>query len=274
MSKYIKRALLLGSIFVLTGASGSTELAPETLRISPPAPYGENPRWNKYEEDSVHVYKSYFRTEYFVMIYIKFSESEGEKGLAVRHAYFKSPNDLAPSPALLQCAIQHLAPNRKPPFSTSVCTPATSTTERPWKCPGGPIFENFECFKFGAPTRVYALIDNADVVFNENIPLSFTPFRANVNFGDLEDPKLPEAKDIMAANRSFYNARIIPFIIPDREILYFENHFNGKDGKPIPTLSKEETEYSINFNLHICGTQPCIPMIIDPGSGNGLGYPP
>lgn len=148
---------------------------------------------------------------------------------------------------------------------------------------------NFENFSFGHRTRIYILIDNDNVKFDDRKDtqndaegvyrnlLRFTKFR--VDTGKIQkDGKFQLVP--ASANHAFFDATLVRLDgFPNRELLRVDNHYTDKNGKPIkadPNVPDSHQLYSINFNLlwttkDTSGKPPVtrkIPMVIDPDGGN------
>ncbi len=111
---------------------------------------------------------------------------------------------------------------------------------------------------FGSERKIYIHVINPT--------LTFVPKRA-IRFTKYGSDGVKKEK-----NKSFYNARIISMTAGLGPLLYVENYFrNESGGSNGPT----DRMYSMNFLLDMAtpagGT---IPLIIDPGTGNGGAWRP
>lgn len=245
--------------------------------MGPPFPHGDNPTF--------HHVPVPFAPQYYAVVYLKLDNAR----LIARHAYFAgtSPNDKD-----LTCAINGLHDEK---FATgSECKPIeykkpsdlNDITSK--SCPNiGEIFKDFDCFLFGNQSEIFVYIDDDQIDFYGKVPISFTHAPADADFGADITPTLQNSANIQDFNKSFYGAVVKTRNIngKGRSVLSLKNYFVDRNYQPI-TKKEQNQKYSINFNLRICRyNSTCsaldlqdlaktIPMIIDPGSGNGLGYPP
>lgn len=136
-------------------------------------------------------------------------------------------------------------------------------------------------FHFSMPARIYVVLHNDGLEFNNVWPILFTRFGSK-SLDQAEQDMWVE----MAKNKSFYNAGVgkVDGVNPyyrDR-ILYVENHYrdvNGCSMKPgeKDSLPEKNPEYSMNLNLklRIAGAEGyMLPIVFDPDTGNGSGAPP
>ncbi len=129
---------------------------------------------------------------------------------------------------------------------------------------------NFENWGFGSSRRVYIYVDNPTVRFAKLDPLTFKSQSSLA----LIDEEASRARKINP-NKSFYGAKSDDKFARG-SLLYFENYFRTPDGKPIPVPATDKQYYSLSFNLLMdmqTGTKP-LPVIVDPDTGNGMGWPP
>lgn len=249
--KYFAWSALFGAI-LLAGGYTIYKLANPTVMKGVPDTYGQDPK----PPSNIAA----FKPKFFTVIYLKFRD-QGESGslFIAKHAYFKTAGDLDK----LECAITYLR------------TDGSSINDCGLFKKNG-IRYNFDQLDFGAPQRIYAFIDNQDVQFRENIPISFTPF------GPFDDPYSggPRTRN---ENKSFDNAKVQKLGDSQSVGLYVENHFKDIDGNPMK-LGSRKTKYSINFNVVVCrktgvtcnfhNPKEVIPIAIDPDTGNGWGNEP
>ncbi len=292
---------LLYTIFAFNNANHLRASELETINSASPSltvtglysGYGCNPRKSAAEcliiERDENKLKD-FNPKFFAVIYLKFKKSSKGEFIA-RHAYFHINSNIktdkagdntkgkSPPVALdnLKCAVKFLKKNKPDREMCGVFTPKKGSKYK-------SIRYGFEGLKFGSKQKIYIVIDNANIKFNDDTPLSFTPFGAFDDPYNLH-PCIPNNScdvnsGVKAPNLSFFNAR--PSNIDGIQGLYVENYFYNWDGKPM-TENDKDVDYSINFNLFICKDKvinctfqrdEVIPIIIDPDTGNGWGNNP
>ena len=213
-----------------------------------------------------------FSPKYLCAVYIRF-EASGQ--MIVRHGYF----DLA-------TITTDMSQERIAAKLLKSAADAKSTED--WKSVQyGDIRKevNFENFSFGHPARLFLLIDNDYVKFDDRKDadevyrnlLRFTQFRVDTG-QEKRDGKFELVK--ANENYAFFDATLIEMEeFPNRKLLRLDNHYTDKNGKPIkavPTNPVTHHRYSINFNLLWTTGDPSgkppsvkvIPMVIDPDGGN------
>jgi hypothetical protein len=111
---------------------------------------------------------------------------------------------------------------------------------------------------FGSERKIYVYVINPT--------LSFVPTRG-IRFTKYGSDGVKKDK-----NKSFYNARIISMTAGLGPLLYVENYYRDETGGPNgPT----DRMYSMNFLLNMATPAGgYIPLIIDPGTGNGGAWRP
>lgn len=205
--------------------------------------------------------------QYYAVAYVKFQSgsnlSENPQTVA-RHGYFLVSN-FSSSPFDIDKAID-VVKNGFDPTNTS----PEYKNYKPYK---EKIYQNFAEFKFWNKQKLYVYLDNSNVSFNLNTPLSFTKFgfRDNIAVG------VPATKH---PNYTFYNA----IVKNNDKLLVVDNLFLDESGSMFPKGSMKITRLSINFNLLMCKSTSAscnystsggvIPIVIDPDTGNGLGNRP
>jgi len=224
-----------------------------------PQLYGDDPKMGQVS-GNVRFYK---------VLYLKFgSTATGEPNLTIRHASFdtsQQADNLAGAIAVLR----------------------RGSAQAGEPTPKGRIFTDFDGFKFRSPQRVYIVIDNKNVGFQNETPISFTPYGANEAVAKPDHSAAAYSRD---PNYSFYNLKPVAVTVGTESlrVISFENLFRDRQGTNIPENphgnSVEKSVYSLNINLNICKfTMPncnlndrnqVVPMVIDPDTGNGLGAPP
>jgi hypothetical protein len=292
MAQTSMKTLLLGvaGVSLLGSAIGSfvsTTIANDVWTMGFPDFHGENPEWNR-KAKTAAPYGSDFKSDYYAVAYMKFEtvqntppNQNAPPKLTVQHAYFQT-NPLtgaAPEADALECAVDILKMHGKPAPNPAPTPPSWANTckivtpkpppDRPWECDQGQVYKNFNCFYFGKPIRIFVIVDNDNINFNTKVPVSITPFASDADLGEKQNTSTKKPLD---QNFSFYNAHVLDSQTAGRNVLYIENHYTDEEGNPIADNSWRE--YSINFNLEMCDGGVCIPLVIDPGTGNGLGYPP
>lgn len=263
----IPLALAVGGLAASAQASDDqAEAAPQIgVFAGLPPLYGDSP-----EKKGVDLGLN-FNPTYYSVVYLKFQPNAG---LTAKHAYFL----ISGGTDNVDCAIEYLISERedvrcqpypKPEGYVGPNAPPPKNT--------GPIVRNLDGFAFGSQQRIYIFVDNTNVQFSENTPVSFTPYGAN---DDVDKMVGVTRHD----NWSFYDATFIS-LASGRHVLTMNNYCRGKDKKEIPAWpNANSAHYAVNFNLRMCrdGIGACdftnpdhvIPLVIDPDTGNGWGSRP
>jgi len=222
-----------------------------------PAAYGDDPRTGPPITPA-----PVFSPTFSKVVYLKFDKKNGAPSLDVKHAYFKRAQL---SDREIKCALKDIK------TGSNNCRLVVYENS-----PGNRFIpDNFDNFNAAQQQRVYVVINGSPSIgFYKKNPISFTPF------GAFDDPwgTAPYTKN---ENHSFYNADVRDFDNGKDNLLYYENYFSDENG-PLPEGSKKE--YSLNFNIRMCGKESAscdlqnpnlaVPMVIDPDTGNGWGNEP
>ncbi len=248
----IAAALLLGAV-VGAGLYAAT-LSEKDVR-GLPALWGDDPK--------MAGNASTFKPTHFAVLYMQFQRDASKPLFKARHAYFTIDSNGSDK---VGCAIDLLKAYN-----------GTLPPGNPCGLASNRIREDFDEFNFGKQMRVYAFVDNTNIAFNENTPISFTPFGAF-------DTPASGPNGTKKKNKSFYDART--GLLPEagtRKGLMFNNFLkNGSGGN---LNAGDRVFHSINFNLLLCkgagatcdfsNINAVIPTVIDPDGGNmGGGSPP
>lgn len=227
-------------------------------------------------------------TEYLV-VYLKFRDSDASHRLTVRHAFFEvstqqndadtltlrdsnraksSSDEIDNAKDNIDCALNYLASDGG---QLGQCRVIEKEGHE-------PIGYDFKKIAFDGQSRIYVYIENEDIGFNEVTPISFTPY------GAFDKPGRWPWNRKTNVNWSFGGADFVKRTEADeKKILVFENHYKKLFGRRI-NKENDRLNYSINFNLRMCtvashsngscdfnNKDEVIPIVVDPDTSNGRG---
>lgn len=132
---------------------------------------------------------------------------------------------------------------------------------------------NINNFGFGSKQRLYFVLANESLRFDNEKPITFVKYSMQE-----KDP----GKRKIHKNKSFYNASLLKdMLVPKDRILYVENHFRKPGflgiGNADIDKKKDKMHYSFNLNLWADSARDPhveIPTVVDPDTGNGMGWTP
>jgi hypothetical protein len=138
--------------------------------------------------------------------------------------------------------------------------------------PSGSGYDfDIDKFGFGSPHKIYFIIANDTIRFDSNKPITFVKY-------SMQEPDITKRE--IFKNKSFHNGEPKTNFGLDGRVYYVENRFKkpgflGIGETDIST--KEKLHYSFNLNLWAkSALNPGveIPMVVDPDTGNGMGWTP
>ncbi len=130
---------------------------------------------------------------------------------------------------------------------------------------------NFENWGFSSTRRIYVFMDSLTATFDTKRPLTFLDYSTD----NLHNPE-PKQQKTISPNKSFYNASAVESFAGRGSLLYFENHYLIDGANPIPPKQNPPIWYSMDFHLLVANARGTkrVPIVIDPGGGNGMGWTP
>jgi hypothetical protein len=213
-----------------------------------------------------------FKPAYICAIYIRFDE--GNKAV-IRHGYYETGPMKDGEDAKAFDANQIKA-------AEEMLADAASAED--WKASriGYPRKEvNFEGFDFGQQMRLFAVVDNDSVKFDDRMTdgkyanlVRFTKYQTTEDMANFK-PKLTNP------NHAFFGATLIDLNVGNkkRKALQLDNWYAGPKGQAIKKDDPKTHQY-FALDLHVLweATQPgtkikAIPIVIDPDGGNMGGTP-
>ncbi len=207
-----------------------------------------------------------FKPAYLCVVYLQL-DPQKFGALKVRHSYLDAAG---------------LSGAKEQEAAEALLLEARTATDAEWVSKPGDILrkeKNFEKFSFGSQQRIYLVIDNDNIVFDDRKdekgqPAALVRF---TRYGPSADSDRLSLVD-RAVNNSFFSAKTIeasaagPF--KGKKLLTLNNWYTGKDGTPInPKDPKTYQTYAMDIRILMMtsdtgGTIKMVPIVIDPDTVN------
>jgi hypothetical protein len=236
--------------------------------------FGVNPQWGENPHDNGPIDKPAggFNPSFICIVYIKFDD--GKKTI-IRHGYIETgPKNSVETDTQFDA--------RQIAAAESMFAAAAKGN---WKANTSIGYSrkevNFEKFEFGQQMRLFVVVDNDSVKFDDRKEngkyanlIRFTKYRTTQNMTDF-------APETAAENHAYFGATLVAVKIQNksRQALRVDNWYIGPKAAPIVYDDpKTHQYYAMNWQLlwqasDTGSVNQSIPFIIDPDGGNMGGTP-